>query len=345
MRSISLAILLTFPALAQAQDEPPPSNWDEYQAAHSLVCVGPLEKLAKPEVKVHAGFEFTFSGSTAKVRRVNGSAVAGEVRLGVISGVKELDKATRTSLDEFFERFKAASVEGVLVGGDSAENELDLEEVLGYLAKSELPTYAVIGNWESRAPFNRAIRTVAKEHPNLVNMDLVRRLQAEAFELVSLGGYFDKAYVKSSGACLFTPEDAKGIAAIAKEASQPVVLLMHAPPRQKGKEAIDFVPGAGNVGNTDALAAITEARIPFGVHGHILEAGGRATDLAGRPLAPSKFHPALFLNPGGATALPWKMNDGKTSYGTAAILTIKGKTASYEILRAPRRESAEETLP
>ena len=345
MRAMLCGLALLLPALAFAQDEAPPSNWEEYQAAHSLACVGPLESLPKPDVRTYAGFEYSFSGSTAKVKRVDGPAVAGEVRLGVLSGIKELDKATKIALDEFFARFKKDKVEAILLGGDSAENELDLEDVLSYVAAQQLPTYAVIGNWESRAPFNRAIRAVGKEHPNLVNMDLVRRLSAEAFEVVSLGGYMDKGYVKSSGACLYKPEDARGIAALAKQASQPVILLTHGPPRQSGKLAIDFVPGAGNVGDKDLTAAITEAKIPFGVHGHILEAGGRATDLAGKPLPAGKFHPALFLNPGAATALPWKMNDGKTSYGTAAILTIRGKAASYEILRAPRRDTSEQTLP
>ena len=263
----------------------------------------------------------------------------------MLSGIKELDKATKASLDDFFARFKAAKVEGILLGGDSAENEIDLEEVLAYVAAQELPTYAVIGNWESRAPFNRAVRAVAKEHPNLLNMDLARRVEAESFEVVALGGYWDKGYTKGTGACVYKPEDARSIVTLAKRASHPVVLLMHGPPRQKGKEAIDFVPGAGNVGDPEVAAALAEAKIAIGVHGHILEAGGKATDTAGKPLSPGKLHPALFLNPGGATALPWKMNDGKTSYGTAAILTIRGKAASYEILRAPRRDTSEQTLP
>ncbi len=346
MRNVLLALLLVvLPAPSFAQDEPPPATWDEYQAAHSLSCVGPQELLPKPEVRVHAGFEYTFHGARAQVRRVDGPAVPGEVRFGVLSGIKELDKPTRASLDEFYERFRAAKVEGVILGGDSAENEFDLEDVLNFIAAKDLPTYVVIGNWESRAPFNRALRAAAKDHPNLVNMDLARRVTGEGFDLVGLGGYSDKGYVKGTGACLYKPEDARSIAALAKEAKNPVVLVMHGPPRQSGKEAIDYVPGAGNVGDKDVLAAIQEAKIAFGVHGHILEAGGKATDLAGKPLAPGKLHPALFLNPGGATSFPWKLNDGKMCWGMAAVLTLKGKQASYEVLKAPRREEVVETLP
>lgn len=342
--AVPLVAALSVPSLAAAQDEAPPKTWMEYQAAHSLACVGPAETLPAPDVKTYAGFEYAFSGASLKVRRVEGPALAGEVRLGVLSGIKELDKATKLSLDEFFARFKAAKVEGVLLGGDSAENEMDLEEVLAYVAAFDLPTYAVIGNWESRAPFNRAVREVSKTRPNLVNMDLARKLEAEAFDVVALGGYSDKGYVKSTGACLYKPEDARSIVALAKDAKHPVVLLMHGPPAQKGKDAIDFVPGAGNVGDKDVTAAIQEAKIPFGIHGHILEAGAKATDLAGKPVAPGRFHPQLFLNPGPATSFPWKMNDGKTGHGFAAILTLKGKTASYEIIRAPERKLKEETI-
>jgi hypothetical protein len=42
------------------------------------------------------------------------------------------------------------------------------------------------------------------------------------------------------------------------------------------------------------------------------------------------------VNQGSANPLPWKLNDGTTSYGLAALLTIDGKKASYEILRGAK---------
>jgi hypothetical protein len=115
-----------------------------------------------------------------------------------------------------------------------------------------------------------------------------------------------------------------------------VVLLVHGPPKQAGKNALDHVPGVGNVGDEQLNELIEKNKIPFGVFGHILEAGARGTDLSGKPLPQKKPHKALYLNQGSANALPWKLNDGTTSYGLAALLTIDGKQGSYEVLRAPK---------
>lgn len=255
----------------------------------------------------------------------------------MLSGIKDFDPETRALLDGFLARFRAERIGGLVIGGDSAEYEEDMEELFGHLAEIDLPVYVIIGNWESRTKFNRALRAVSKERPNIINMNLVRRLDAEGFDVVSLGGYRDRNYVKTSGSCVYEERDAKELAALAEDRGEPVLLLMHGPPLQKGRQAIDYVPEAGNVGDPEVAAAIATAKIPFGIHGHILEAGGRATDAAGKPLPQKRFHKALFLNPGPANPLPWKMNDGSTSRGMAAILTIKGRTAKYEILRAPKR--------
>lgn len=336
---LALAIaLFLLPAQALPQDEKPPETWEEYQAAHSLTCVGPIEVFPKPDVREHKGFQYVFLGSTAKVQRIAGRVIPGELRLGVLSGIKELDKETRETIERFVVRFKTDKVEGLVVGGDSAEHETDLEDIFAFLAAFDLPTYVVIGNWEGRAPFNRALRVASRDHPNLINMNLVRRLDAEGVDIVSLGGYLDRMYVKGSGSCVYKPEDARALASIARGANDPVLLLMHGPPRQSGRDAIDFVPGAGNVGDRDVAAAIAEARIPFGIHGHILEAGGRGTDAAGKLLPERKWHKSLFVNPGPVNSLPWRLNGGKTSYGLGAILTLKGKEARYEILHAPKQE-------
>ena len=334
----ALLLLLATPALAEEGDAPP-ANWDEYQGALSLSCAGPEgDTLPKPDVRDHKGYQYVFLGASAKVKRIDGPQVPGEVRLGVISGIKELDKATRATLDTFIARFKAEKVEGLLIGGDSAENESDLEDIFAYLAAFDLPTYVVIGNWESRAPYNRALRSVSKEHPNMINMDFARRVDGEGFDVIALGGYLDKAFVKGSGACVYKPGEPRSLVALAKQANDPVVLLMHGPPRQSGKDAIDYVPGAGNVGDKEVAAAIAEAKIPFGVHGHILEAGGKATDALGKVLPEKKFHKALFVNPGPVNSLPWKLNSGQTCYGMAALLTIKGKEAKFELLKAAKQD-------
>jgi hypothetical protein len=42
------------------------------------------------------------------------------------------------------------------------------------------------------------------------------------------------------------------------------------------------------------------------------------------------------VNQGSANPLPWKLNDGTTSYGLAALLTIEGGRGAYEVLRGSK---------
>jgi hypothetical protein len=81
--------------------------------------------------------------------------------------------------------------------------------------------------------------------------------------------------------------------------------------------------------------AIAEAKIRFGVFGHILEAGGRATDLEGKkPVKAGQAVPALYVNPGPAFADPWSLNSGGVSRGMAAILIIKGGKGEWQQVKA-----------
>jgi Icc-related predicted phosphoesterase len=103
-------------------------------------------------------------------------------------------------------------------------------------------------------------------------------------------------------------------------------------------EPLDHVPEAGNVGDPDLTDLITAAKLPFGVFGHILEAAGRGTDLSGkREIKPGVFSDALYVNPGSANSLPWRMNVGPESYGMAMLFTISGQKAKYEVFRSPQR--------
>ena len=271
----------------------PVSAWVSYQQERSLECFGdPLGRMETPEEVSLGGFKYRFEGGRVTVRRET-ARTGTEVRLGVLSGIKELDDKTKANLDRFFERFKKEGVEGVLVGGDNAEDGEHLADVFTYLAAQGLPTYVVIGNWEPRAPFNRALREASEGHPNLINMQLARRVDAEGFDVVSLGGYHDKQYVRTTGACLYKPEELVAVEALLKEADDPVLLLMHGPPHQAGKDALDFVPEAGNTGDPAIASLIKDSggKVAFGVHGHILEAALKANAEAlaaqGEVVAPS----------------------------------------------------------
>jgi Icc-related predicted phosphoesterase len=341
MRRLLSAALVTLslaPA-ARAEESAVPKDFAEYQVEHELTCVGPPGgRQAAPTVFDLGGFHYELDGGRAKVTRTSARKVPGEVRLGLVSSVKDDEAETQANVEEYLAKFKAADVDAILVGGDTALNESEIEPILNRIAKLDVPVFVVIGNAENRSAFNRAVAASHAAHRNVVNVDLVRVVELDGWDLVSLPGYFDKRYTHQSGPCVYKPEDARKVKELAAGLDGPVLFLTHGPPRQSGKLALDHVPEAGNVGDPDLTDAITAAKLPFGVFGHILEAAGRGTDLSGKKeVKPGAFADALYVNPGSANSLPWRMNSGPESYGMAMLFTISGKKAKYDVYRSPQR--------
>lgn len=337
--ALSALCLLAGPAAAEEE----PLTFEAWQRQSSLVCVGdPALRLPKPESREAFGFTLTVEGASAKLSRAS-SSHPGEVRLGVLNGIKDLEPWTRAALERFLARFEEADVDAILVGGDTAYGELELEDVFVFLGeRTRRPVVLGIGNNESRAAFNRAATSAWRKHSHLLNGNLIRRFDLAGADVITLGGYHDKAFASASGTCLYTEEAVKALPALASQADDPVVLLLHGPPKGEGKEAIDFVPGGGNVGDARLDGAITEGKIPFVIAGHILEGGGRATDGGGKkPVAAGKRAKTLWLNPGQANGLPYEVNGGTTGWGLGAILTVSKGEGSYELLRAPKPAPAQ----
>lgn len=332
MRALLLLCLFPLASLAEA-----PKTLAEFEEAYQFECNAPFENFDMPDAKEHEGFTYEHTGATVKVRRLakrKGSAA----KLGLLAGMKDAEPETKALVEKFLADFDKADVDVVVVGGDSAEEPAVLEQVFAWLATAtKRPIVAIAGNSERAAAMNYAILKVRKTGADhLLDMDLIRRFDGDGFDLVSVAGYYDRAYLHASGACIYTDKHLDGAEAAAKASDDPVVLLSHGPPRMKGQAAIDFVPGADNVGDPKLTELITRAKIPFGVFGHILEAGGKASELSGKLVPPKKPSTQLYVNQGSANPLPWKLNDGTTSYGLAAIMSIEGKKASYEVLKGAK---------
>lgn len=321
--------------LATSSLADPPTNQTEWEDAAQFDCIGPFTHYATPDVKSFEGFTYEYTGATVKIARGPRKAL----RFGLLAGIKDLDAETKTALSGFFAAFDKADVDAVVIGGDTSSDPQLLEDVFRHLTTlTKRPLLVIAGNMERGASLNYALTKVRKETSalNLVNMDLVRRANFTGADVVSLGGYHDKAFVHVPGGCIYTDKHVDQLEQAAKASDDPVVLLTHGPLRQRGQQALDFVPGAENVGDPRLTTVVQNAKIAFGITGHILEAAAKGTDVAGKVLPPKKPHPSLFVNQGSANPLPWKLNDGSTSYGLAAILTIEAKKGSYEILRAPK---------
>ncbi|MGV3620913.1 MAG: metallophosphoesterase family protein [Archangium sp.] len=308
--------------------------WEE---RYQFDCNGPFENFSPADVKTREGWVFEHTGGTVKVRREK-PRTAKKPTLGLLAGLKDLEPESKAMIDSFIAQFEKADVDAIVIGGDTSSEPDGLDEILAYVAKAtNRPLLVIAGNMERGAALNYSILKIRKTGAtHLLNLDVIRRYDGDGVDVLSLGGYHDKAYLHLAGGCIYKDKDLEALERAAAAADDVTVLLTHGPPRQKGQQALDYVPGAENVGDPRITSLINKAKISFGIHGHILEAAARGTDLSGKVLPQKKFHPALFVNQGSANPLPWKLNDGTTSYGLAALMTFDGKKASYEVLRGPK---------
>jgi Icc-related predicted phosphoesterase len=310
----------------------PDSAMYRYLKARRLKCISEWSELAAP-VEVTLGERaFTYTGPALTAVRPDSD---GTVTLGVLGAVKDFSEDAQKALLKFLERFKKEKVDALVLVGDIASTEFEITQVLLTCAKTKLPVLAVIGNSEGRAAFNRAVLAALKVAPNVINFNIVRRVDLGGAVLVSLPGYQDKRFVHQTGGCLYRDRDLKALARIVKAAPAPVVLVSHGPPAGRGKSALDFAAEAGNVGDMALSGLIKKRGVPFGLFSHILEAGGQAVDDRDQFVKPGKWVGKLYINAGSANPLAWQLNTGKLSCGMAAVFRIKKDRANYTLLHHP----------
>ena len=278
------------------------------------------------------GRVYTYSGPALKAKKPDADGV---VTLGVLGAVKDYSEDAKKALGKFLKRFEKEKVDALVLVGDIAATEFEITQVLLHCAKSKLPVLAVIGNSEGRAAFNRAVLAALKVAPNVINFNIIRRVDLGGAALVSLPGYRDKRFVHQTSGCLYKDRDLKTLARIVEKAPDPVVLVSHGPPAGRGKNALDYAVEAGNVGDVGLGGLVKKHNIPFGLFSHILEAGGQAVDDQDRSVKPGKWVKTLYINAGSANPLNWELNSGKLSCGMAAIFRIKKDQANYTLIRLP----------
>jgi Icc-related predicted phosphoesterase len=346
MRWIVLFILLAFSpagALAQTVDpieDPeslatlpePDSAVYRYLKARRLKCTSEWFELATPVELVINKLAYTYTGPALAAKKKDPDGV---VTLGLLGAVKDFSSDTQKALATFLKRFERQKVDALVLLGDIAATEFEITQVLLACAKTGLPVLAVIGNSEGRAAFNRAILAAMKVAPNVINMNIIRRVDLGGAVLISLPGYRDKRFVHQTSGCLYKDRDLKAMARMLKGVAPPVVMVAHGPPAGRGKRALDVAVEAGNVGDMGLASFIKKHKIPFGVFSHILEAGGQAVDAKDRFVKPNKWVSSLYINAGSANPLRWQLNTGKLACGMAAVYRIKGKKASYTLMRLP----------
>lgn len=329
MRNIFIILVLSVSCGAQAAEH---ANWKEYIKANRYSCPGPLDTLAEPRSFEAGGKKYTQTGYRVEVENPDENK---ETKIGVLSASKDLSSYTRKNLEATLAWFKKEGAEWIVANGDLAIDEFDFEELIDILAKTQLPTLVVLGNSDSRGSWARIYRSVYEKYPNVFDGTLMRQIVADDVEFWTVSGYHNKAFIHQTGACVYKTEDIDLIRRHLEPSNKaPVVLVSHGPPQGKGSRAIDRIADKKNVGDPDLAHLLRKRAIPFGIFGHILEAGGRgvAADLKSR-VRENQYSSKLYLNAGSVSGDPWPMLNGSASYGMALMVEIKSGKARYKVKR------------
>jgi hypothetical protein len=197
----------------------------------------------------------------------------------------------------------------------------------------------VAGNREVRSELDAAEADLRKRGGRIWDLSHTRSVDLGDALVVGLAGTMDKRYLHADGACVYVQRDIDALASfLDRHGSAPVILAMAVPPRGKDKEGLDVSEGQ-NVGDSRIAPLLTARRAAFGVFGQVWESGGRAVDGTGAKVPAGQASEQLYLNVGAADRTPWPMSDGSTVRGQAAVLSLQGRRASVEMVRAPAAES------
>jgi len=267
-------------------------------------------------------------------------APTGSLKLGVLGGLKDAADENVAHLRGLIGKLRDRGAEVLLTTSDVGDNLDEQLVLLGLLAEPKLPVLVVAGNREVRSELDAAEADLRKRGARLVDLSHTRVADLGDAVVVGLPGTMDKRLVHTDGACVYVQKDLDALASfLDRHNGPPVILAMAVPPRGKGKDGLDVSDGQ-NVGDPRIVPLLTARRAPFGVFGQVWESGGRAVDGAGIPVPPGKESDQLYLNAGAADRARWPMSDGSFVAGQAAVLSLQGRRASVEIVRADSPESA-----
>lgn len=262
---------------------------------------------------------------------------SGELKLGVLAGLKDSDDANLTHLRALTAELMRRGATVLIADGDLGDHGDAQAALLGVLTTTGLPVLALAGNRENRGELDAVEADLRRRGARIVDLSHARIVDLGDALVVGLAGTFDRRQAREEGACVYVQRDVDALAAMLERLSAgsvPAILVAAVPPRGNGPLALDVSEGQ-NTGDPRLSPLLALKRAPFGVFGQVWEAGGRAIDGAGKPVAPRTFADQLYLNPGAADQTPWPMSDGTTQAGLAALLTVRGRKAAVEFVSAP----------
>jgi hypothetical protein len=308
--------------------------------------VAPVQPAAAPVPAPQAGPQRSDTACEAPPdlpsARVKLRAPTGQLRIGVLAGLKDADDDNVASLKKLVAELKRRGADVLLANGDLGDNPDEQETLLGVLTESGLPLLAVAGNREVRSELDAAEAELRKKGARIVDLSHERIVELGDATVVGLPGAFERRLLHADGACVYGQKDLDALADALGRIAQPAILVAALPPRGQDAKALDVSEGQ-NVGDPRLNALLRRA--PFGIFGQVWESGGRAIDSAGKPVPQGTEVDQLYLNPGAADRTPWPMADGTMAQGLVALLTIHGTKASWEKIALDPEKPAARAAP
>jgi hypothetical protein len=170
----------TAPAVAPAPAPAPGLQGAPLRSAAE--CVGPLDG----------------PGAREKLRERKG-----QVRLGVLAGLKDADDENLASLRKLVAQLKDRGAEVLIADGDLGDNPDEQAILLGALAESGLPVLAVAGNREVRGELDAAEAELRRKGARIVDLSHTRVVDLGDVTVVGLPGAFERRQLHRDGACIY----------------------------------------------------------------------------------------------------------------------------------------------
>src|SRR5258708_2108553 len=177
-------------------------------------------------------------GSREKLRERKG-----EVRIGVLAGLKDADEDNLAWLRRLVAELKRRNADVIVADGDLGDNPDEQETLLGALVESGLPVVAAAGNREVRGELDAAENELRKKGARIVDLSHTRIVDLGDATLVGLPGAFERRQLHSEGACIYVQKDIEAVASALEHVQQPAVLVAAGPPPGADKKALDASEG------------------------------------------------------------------------------------------------------
>ncbi|MDP2672452.1 MAG: metallophosphoesterase [Nanoarchaeota archaeon] len=207
------------------------------------------------------------------------------IKIGVVSDIEGAIQNAQVSA----KKLQKEKVDVLIISGDCYENESirrnplypnstnNLEEMIaGIKPYAEIGALVLIipGNHEKKDIYKKAINKLKEDYPNVFDIKN-KSVDLKDFNIVGMGGYHDSRFMDSEGFLLEKGDYEKALNSLQKFQNQnePTIFVTHSPPKSNSK--IDYVHGAGNVGDSEIEKIMNNKSLDkiVNVHGHIHEGG------------------------------------------------------------------------